>query len=351
MINDTTQNQSGGDSSTNIQATNIYVAGVSASEARQIALDVYKANFTVLSQEAASVAMSRAEEITDGFLKKIYEQSPALMLNLNTPGLQIALLNAQREYARTGDKSVEELLVNLLFNRASETTRNLKQIALEEAITILPKLTHKQVDILTLNLLVNDHYFMARSKDTLKYFLSALVVKFKTTIEFRSPEILHLEFTGCAKLSEASRHKGLVLDLLESFPGLFSKGFSKEEFVAQAGDNPKYENLLTPCIRSPDKLQLNATTVDDINRYFQLHDCPAEDKQKLFKVLRTNLMSTNEIQAYLIEIEPEVDFLFKFDNSDIFHLNLTPVGVAIACANFTKKIGYNVSWPYSMRNV
>lgn len=349
MINDTSQNQTGGNGSTNIQAANIYV-GVSATEARQIALDVYKANFTTLSREAAKTALFRAEEITDEFLKRAVESSPAILANLNSPGVQIALLNAQKEYARTGDKNLQHLLVNLLLDRAKDDHRNLKQIALEEAMTILPKLTHKQIDILALNLLVKENWSMASSEGALKNYLSNLVVKFKTTIEFQSPDILHLEFTGCAKVTEGSpqRFKGLTYHLQQSFCGMFSKGFSMEEFVAQVGDNSDYSKWLVPCPRSPNKFMLNAISfheLEGIGNYSQ------EERIKLHKTFSMNLMSEQEIQAYLVGLEPEIDFVFKFDNSEIFHLSLTPVGVAIACANVTKTTHQLISWPYSMRNI
>ncbi len=347
MINDTNQNQSGGDGSTNLQATNIYI-GISASEARQIALDVYNANITTLSREAALTARSRAEELTDDFLRKVVEQRPTLLAKFSDPGIQIALLNAQKEYARTGDKDLENLLVNLLLDRASEPTRNLRQIALEEAMTVLPKLTQKQVNILTLNLLINENWSRTNSIGALKWFLTQ-AVKFKTKIEFQSPDILHLEFTGCAKsLNSASYQKGLVYHLTQYHSGLFAKGFSMEEFAAQVGENPDYSKWLIPCPRTPNKFMMNAVSFHELEG---IGDYSQEERIKLSQAFKMNLMNSKEVQEFLIELEPEFEFFFAPENSSICQLALTPVGVAIACANFTKTTGQFLSWPYSMRNV
>ena len=50
MINDQVQKQQSGDSSTNLQGQSIVVSqGISYSDAKEIALDVYKANFLKLS--------------------------------------------------------------------------------------------------------------------------------------------------------------------------------------------------------------------------------------------------------------------------------------------------------------
>ncbi len=346
MINDTNQKQTGGDGSTNIQAQNVYY-GVTPTEARQIAIDVYNANITTLSQEAARTALSRAEELTDNFLKKVVEQRPILLAKFNDPGIQMALLGAQREYARTGDKNLESLLVSLLFDRAAESSRNLKQISLEEAMIVLPKLTQKHIDILSLNLLITENWSRARSESALKHLLS-MAVKFKATVEFQSPDIAHLIITGCVTNTTPSHHKSFTYNLTNYFSGMFAKGFTMDEFVATVGENHEYSKWLIPCPRSQGKFMMNATSLSElegIGNYSQ------EERIKLNKAFKLNLMTGKEIQDYLIGLEPEIGFIFQ-DGSTLFSdLTLTPVGVAIACANVTKKTGQLISWPYSMRNI
>lgn len=349
MIGDKSQTQTAGDSCVNIQAQHLHIAGISAGEARQIALDVYKANFAALSQEAISTALSRAEKLSDDLIAKLSELDEKLLSQFRTPSMQLAVLGAQREYARTGDETVEQLLVSLLVDRARENKRNLRQIALEEAITVIPKLTEKQVDILTLNTLVNDHYFVARSLPALKDYLST-VARFKAMIRFMSPDIRHLEFAGCAKLTSPTRIKSLDAKLKESFPGLFPKGFTREAFAAAVPQSERFESLLVQ-MESTDLVRLNAISAEDINSFFQAHGIGNEEKKFLFDLLRSTSMDFKEVQQILIEMEPSLDFLFSFDNRDIFNLELTPVGVAIATANFARKIGHPLGWPYSMREV
>jgi hypothetical protein len=62
MINDRVQKQEAGDGSTNLQGQSIVIhQGISYADAREIALDVYKANFIQLSQEAADLARACSE--------------------------------------------------------------------------------------------------------------------------------------------------------------------------------------------------------------------------------------------------------------------------------------------------
>ena len=72
------QIQKAGDNSTNIQAGSVTVhQGLSLSEVRKLALDVFRSNFFELAGEAKHIARQRAEEVTENFLKRLQEQHSA----------------------------------------------------------------------------------------------------------------------------------------------------------------------------------------------------------------------------------------------------------------------------------
>ena len=156
MINDKIQKQEAGDGSTNLQGQSIIIhQGISYSDAKEIALDVYKSNFIQLSQSAGELAQKRAEEITDNFLTKLKEDNEDAINSMQDPSMQSALYEIQKQYVKTGDKDLEELLVDILVERASVTERNLHQIVLDESLTIASKLTLEQMDALTLNFIIS----------------------------------------------------------------------------------------------------------------------------------------------------------------------------------------------------
>src|SRR5918999_2351247 len=142
----TDQRQEGGRESTNIQAgRDITVSqGPSVEEVREIALDVFHRNFLQLQGLAEDVARGRAEKITNEFLKQLQDRNPAALESSKDPDMQLALFSAQREYARSGDADLEQVLVDLLVDRASEQHPGLRTIVLNEAITAAPKLTEDQ---------------------------------------------------------------------------------------------------------------------------------------------------------------------------------------------------------------
>ncbi len=125
------QKQKAGDHSLNVQ-----IGGITYSEARTIAMDVYKANFLRLAEDAAKLATSRAEALTDAFLIELRKRDQMAVSTMSDPGMQMALFTAQREYAKTGDKSLENLLVDLLADRAEKGGEAIGRIVLDESISV-----------------------------------------------------------------------------------------------------------------------------------------------------------------------------------------------------------------------
>ena len=78
--------------------TFINVNGVSASEARDIALDVFRANLLEFRGVAQNTAMQRGEAITDRFIEKLQSENPEGLKQAETPDFQDALFTVQKEY-------------------------------------------------------------------------------------------------------------------------------------------------------------------------------------------------------------------------------------------------------------
>ncbi len=350
MINDKIKKQNSGDNSTNLQAENIVInQGITTTEARDIALDIYKSNFMKLSEEAATIALLRVESFTDKFIKKTFEEN--VNDKFQSPGLQYALFNAQRECAKSGDKNIEDILSNILVDRAREDVRGLKQIALEESITIIPKLTDKQMNILTLNYLSNESYFFANSINNLKIFLSKWVLPFKEEIEYNSADLKHIEFTGCINGISTSSVKGAPQNNIRKvYAGLFSKGFTLDEYTKDLGSDEKYIKLLIKCLHDAEKYQLNAMSTSNLGSLYKDVEYDSDEKKIIMEYFRRNIMTSEEIKLFFIELEQDIEFIFDLKNTQIFKLELTPVGAAIALANFKHKTGSQLGWPYWMRN-
>ncbi|ARW05757.1 LPO_1073/Vpar_1526 family protein [Bacillus atrophaeus] len=269
--------QNGGKDSTNYQA-NVINVGVTAEEVRNIALDLFKANFLELSQQAAEIASYRAEKLVNDTLEKLKEENPVGIEKMKNPDMQYAMYTAQKEYARTGDENLEKILINLLVERTKEDGRTLKQIVLDESLSVISKLNQKQIDILSLVFIImrtiNNIYinFDREVGDLLDYY-ERLYSKFINELPTVEEDTLleHLVYAGCGRLS-----------------------------IGEA----KYEHIFK-------------------NSY-----------QKIF-----NTKSENEIVQLVNGFPLSSKVMNTWNETSLKNFNLTSVGIAIGHTNLTKKTG------------
>jgi len=209
--------------------------GLAYSDVKEIALDVYRANFYQLSGLAKQEAASRAEEITREFLDKLKLENPDGFRQANDPGFQYALYTAQMEHARSGNKDLSALLVDLLVDRTKNQSRDLVQIVLDESLSTAPKLTNSQLASLSAVFFLR--YTQNNSLGTheslcvyLDRFLAPLVANItKSLASFQ-----HLEFSRCGAIAVTEISlEGMFSD---RYKGLFAKGFDAREVL----DNPNY---------------------------------------------------------------------------------------------------------------
>lgn len=349
MINDEIQEQNSGDNSTNVQAKNIIINnGITVTEARDIALDIYKSNFLKLSESAASIAIDRVNSFTDKFLKELFKENQGVISEFGGPSLQIALLSAQKECAKSGDEVLEDTLCNILIERAKESARSLKQITFDEAISVVPKLTGKHLDILTFNLLVNEGHYYIKSEGRLQLYLSDLI-EFYVEIGILSPEITHIEYVGCCRSNAKNYGKPFPLNIVDVYPGMFTNGFDIKTYKKEVGNDDKFTRLLIKCPYHHENVQLNAHSIGDLHNLFKEGEYSKDEKLKIIGFIKKGVMDSKQLKAVFVQIDPNSEIIFKGTHSNIYTLELTPVGVAIALSNMQRKVGHQIPWPYRMR--
>ncbi|MBJ6141770.1 LPO_1073/Vpar_1526 family protein [Hymenobacter sp. BT559] len=170
--------------------------GLSYADTKQIALDLWKDNAVKLSQEAAQTALARVNEFLDSYLFKLNEINPELFNTLKEPSIQMALFNAQRDYAKANDKDLGNLLVQLLIERASNQERTLLQLTLDESLLTAPKLTQKHLDILTLIILLKRSPFDTSEEGTLNTIIN-IIGTLSSRISSNSQDVWHLVYCNC----------------------------------------------------------------------------------------------------------------------------------------------------------
>lgn len=342
MIKD--QNQEAGDNSTNLQGKTIIInQGISYTDAKQIALDVFRANFLELSALAKETAKARAEELIDNFLTELQQRAPENINKMEDPGMQFAIYTAQKEYARTGDKDLSKLLVDILVDRSKQEERDLKQIVLDESLSVATKLTARQLDTLTI-IFISKYTISQKvlSIPLLKEYLMQYFLPFINSLSKEHSLYQHLEFAGCGSISLGETNLQEVFR--SNYSGVFQKGVSQVE-VEKRMEAPmnSFGDMFIPCLRDETLFQVNAVNVDQIGVRAKQRNIEGVPLEKLKLLMSDSSFSALEVKQELCVHCPEFNALFDtWDNSSLKSMTLTSVGIALAQANLRVKTGIAV---------
>ncbi|MCY9843072.1 LPO_1073/Vpar_1526 family protein [Vibrio caribbeanicus] len=341
VINKSTQKQEAGNNSTNFQAQQVIVnKGVSYSDAKEIAHDVFMANFIELKKEAAVIAKERAEEVTDNFIEKLNERNPESINEFESPALQDALFKVQKQYAISGDEDLGDLLVDILVDRAGAPKRNMVQIVLDESLNIAPKLTIEQFDTLTLNFLLIST--MRRDlklySDLINHFKKR-VLPFVENLSEKYSDYTHAEFLGCGHVRTGS-YGSLEQRLRDMYKAYFSNGFTKQELDDLMVEQVNLQGIVIPCLHDEDRLQIGVLDDEVLDKAADKNGISEEIKDKLKSLFESSTKPADVVKDMLIAEIPEFKNIFDaWENSPFDQFELTSVGIAIAHANYRRKIG------------
>jgi len=333
------QKQELGDGATAIQAGRDVYVGVTADEARNIALDVAKVTFYELSGTARQIASDRVEEITNKVIEKLEKEFPVGLQKAEDPDFQYSLLTVQKEYARNGDEDLGDLLVDLLVDRSKQGDRNILQIVLNESLATAPKLTDSQLSCLSIIFLfrytqnhgVGNHAMLGQYFDKHVHPFNSRLVKNNASYQ-------HLEFTGCGSIQMGE----ITLEDIvgQIYQGLFLKGFDSSEIEARGitvGHDPRF---FIPCLNDPTKLQVRANNKEALIKYLDSFSIQDNDREKIIALLDHGKMGPQEIRDKCIEIRPYMKEVFDiWSESPMKAFTLTSVGMAIGHANIKRLIG------------
>jgi hypothetical protein len=321
------QTQKSGNDSINIQAESI-TFGLTYSDVKQIASDVFKNNFIQMSTIAADIAQRRAEEITEKFLHKLQNRNPKALNSTHDPDFQYSLFTIQKEYAKSGDKNMGDLLVDILVERTKVEQRGLLQIVLNESLAVVPKLTIPQLNALSIIFsLKYAKYGIMNSLDMLKHYLSHCLTPFVTDLPKSQASYQHLEYAGCGSIPTGILSGPVVIPNIfkSKYPGVFTKGFTKEQFENNIGQIIGSEKLIIKCLRNNELLQFNVIDHETLKKATHEIGINDEDHTKIKNFWNQYIMDDEEIKNDLIHHNKNMSMLFEvWDNSPIQHIIAFP---------------------------
>ncbi len=344
------KNQRSGHNSINIQSENITVGGITYSEVKEIAMDVFKSNFIELSKDAFVIAEERVRELVDNYLKKLQEENTELTISAKDPDLQYDLFQAQSGYARNGSKYLLNILTEILVDKTkASSVESLLKIILSEAITTVGKLTEQQLNSISVIFLVR--YLLHRRPRTMEDLLELIktyLIPLFDDFPMEQTSALHLQYTGCA-------HRDMGKERLEqlfrmNYEGLFRIPIDWPKMDEIEFMHPGARKVFTGI---PRKNDLSMFTLDmlDQKEFFALCEAEGIHPEKAKSIYKsTELQDPNDVKQSVIEKIPDaIDVFEKWNRSSVGSLRLTTVGIAIGQANLKSKfnMGFELQkWLY-----
>ena len=335
--------QSGSHHSQNVQAahaSNVVVNYNDVQSMREVALDVYRSNFLELQDVARDVALARAEKITTEFITRISEDLSLERERLADPDVQRSLYRAQSEYACSGEQDLGQVLTDLLVDRVREGERNLRTLALNEAIVTAPRLTIEQRTTLAVVFFVK-HTRMAGLLP-LEFYLASIrstLGKLAPHFTEKRADFQHMASAGVGTLGAGE--VGFEAAYRAQVPGYFTTGFDRDH--VRANNALTYfadsTDLLMPCLRDDGKLQIKAMSPDDAQPLAEQIGAP-ESAHAIRDLMTTNLVSDHTLAADIAGASTAVSELIRgWNDGYAKYLDLTSTGIAIGHAYWQRVTG------------
>lgn len=331
--------QKSGKESVNYQAETIEIKnGLTYAEVKEVALDVFRDNFFNLSEKAMNTANERAMEITEIILEKLSRENPNGLSEVENPDFQADIFTVQKEYAKSGDMDLGELLTDILVDRSKRPNRDILQIVLNESLSVAPKLTRGQIAALGMIFIFrytkNDGIGNA---DHLGNYLDKYVSFLINDAYITFSSFQHLQYTGCGSIEMSSINLEKIF--LKTYKGLFQKGVSPKDIADCKLSEAVQQLSLMPCFNS-DLQQVNALSDNNLNELLKRESVDERESEQVKKLFNMNIMNEMEVRKYCEDIRPYCSKLFEcWNDSSMKKFSLTSVGIAIGHASIKRFAG------------
>lgn len=231
-----TVNQAGGD----VKVSTTINYGMGYTEAKDLFMDLFHIEFMKLGKDVEHLINERAEKIVVDYLNKLVQEDPNLIQNTKNPDIRYDIIEAQKAYARLGDQEMADLLVKILVERTKSTENTFKNIALNESLSVIPKLTSKQIDVITLIYLVRYYSFVPEFKMPFDFYYQTLVNFLAVEIPNSEMFYQHLQYSGCLSISIGSSSFASIF--MHKFPHLFKDETEVNSFISSYSDVSQLKN-------------------------------------------------------------------------------------------------------------
>lgn len=286
---------------------------------------------------------SRRDEFIEKTIERIIDQKQGNQNAFVDPDVHLAWRTAAISYARSGDKDLRDILIDMIAHRSKLEGRNRLALTINRAVEIAGSLTATDFSLLTLVFnLRYTIYTEITGRDSYKKYLASHAQPFLITQNEANSSCEFLEAMQCASIQMGAWNFQHVLH--STYGGFLSKGFTLEQLMSHVPEDKRnienFDAVVSPAQDDPNKLTINApnrmAAVGLLKRAAKLTESEAENVAAMFE---STYMSIEEAKMLFAAEVPFFGTLCDLWNgSTIQNLHLTPIGKAIAHVNATRII-------------
>lgn len=318
--------------------------GLSYTEAKDLIASVVDQKLVAFRDEAKAIYEERANEFVKLLISKVKELPGNEMAKLKEPDTQLTLIEAAKISGRKQNEELRNLLANLVVSRIKNDRagkEELKNIVYNEAISTVNKLTIDQLKIISLCYLLRyTSYGGIISWDTFKNYLNTHIKPF---LDFKNTnaEFQHIEYAGCGSIGIGSWD--LIKIYRQQYSFLFLNLIERKQIDELClPDNIRQEIISLDS--KENKYFIRVRNKKELEEYLKEKRIDEKIIKKLSSIYESHIKNANEVKGKILgETENGKKLLEIWEKSQLKHLSLTSVGIAIAAAYFEQTVGEKIN--------
>lgn len=322
------------------QQTNNY--GLDYINTKTLCTDLIKNELEIYRKEAEITAQKRELELLNKLFELLHTEKiddDSVCEEFKNPDMQYTYVEAQKSYIRLGTQDLQTILSDLLVSRVKESRRTLLQIALSEAITVVPMLLPEQLDLLAICFRLR--YTISNNINNFASFINYLHNNIMPHVSDTPPKESLFQHMVYAKTGIIELASILLENIFaETYGGLFLNGYTQDEIHDYYIKYPQY---FTHCLQDNSKYQINAINLNNLNDRLEADNTLNDTDRNYFrKHFSSNLMTESQIKEYVLAKIPESNKLFELWNeAPLKQFSLTSVGIVLGASQSKKITGEN----------
>lgn len=336
MFERTKQDQNLGDGATAAQAGRDIIInhGMSLTQMADVMREIRNVTESFTAEAMAKVN-ERLGDFEETVLKQFSDATTTNAQAFSDPDFQLMLGDAQKSYARSGDKAVKDTLADIIARRSLVESASREALTLNDAAARAPKLTKAEFATLSLSYLLR--YTKRQdinSIDGLSAYLTQDVIPFAHDVSRENASFWHLAAQGCATVELGTIDLRGVF--VKNYGGVLGYGFTLEDARSLVPDAKAnlVSRIIRPCLRKNDMFQPKAINAEVFAEFFTKKGFEHSELVNLWNSYSNSIPQGDEFWDMLEQDAPGAKLVADlWQNTPLKSLQLNNVGIAIAHAN------------------